>query len=103
MSRVGTDETAFGSRDAPYLLSADAVWDDPDDAERVIEWSRAFLDDMEPHATDGMYVNFSGFGEEGDALVRSAYGTNYERLAKLKARYDPDNLFRLNQNIRPVG
>jgi FAD/FMN-containing dehydrogenase len=103
MSRVGTDETAFGSREAPYLFSADAVWDDPADAERVIEWSRAFLDDMEPYSGEGMYVNFSGFGEEGDALVRSAYGPNYERLAELKARYDPDNLFRLNQNIRPAG
>ncbi|MEF8817409.1 MAG: FAD-binding oxidoreductase [Salinibacter sp.] len=103
MSRVGADETAFGSRDAPYLFSVDATWDDPADSERVIEWSRAFLDYMEPYAEDGMYVNFSGFGEEGDKLVRSAYGPNYERLARLKAEYDPDNLFRLNQNIRPAG
>jgi len=56
---------------------------------------------MEPHAGNGMYVNFAGFGEEGDELSRTAYGDNYERLAKIKTRYDPDNFFNLNQNIRP--
>ena len=56
---------------------------------------------MKPYSSGSLYVNFSGFGEEGESLVRAIYGENYERLARLKQRYDPDNLFRLNQNIRP--
>lgn len=57
---------------------------------------------MQPYSSGGMYVNFSGFGEGGEEQVRSAYGANYERLAELKHKYDPTNLFRLNQNIKPT-
>ena len=57
---------------------------------------------MEPYSTGGMYVNFAGLGEEGEALVKSAYGANYEKLVALKNKYDPTNLFRLNQNIKPT-
>ncbi|MGK7370555.1 MAG: BBE domain-containing protein, partial [Candidatus Halalkalibacterium sp. M3_1C_030] len=69
--------------------------------EEVITWSREFLDRMKRFAGDGMYVNFSGFGEEGDDLVQAAYGDNYKRLAEIKANYDPDNFFHINQNIKP--
>ncbi len=58
---------------------------------------------MKPLSSGGLYVNFSGFGEEGEALVRAAYGTNYAGLAALKQQYDPGNLFHMNQNIRPAG
>jgi Berberine and berberine like. len=69
--------------------------------ERHIAWARAFWAAMRPFATGGVYVN--NLGEEGEDRVRAAYGANYARLAALKAKYDPDNLFRLNQNIRPAG
>jgi len=101
MNRIGSKDTAFGSRDTSFLFSVDAIWDDPSDSEEVISWSREFLDKMRRFSGDGMYVNFSGFGEEGEDLVRKAYGENYERLAKIKAKYDPDNFFHINQNIKP--
>lgn len=101
MNRIGSKDTAFGSRNTTFLLSVDSIWDDPADSEEVISWSREFLDTMKRFSGDGMYVNFSGFGEEGDDLVQSAYGENYERLTKVKTKYDPDNFFHINQNIKP--
>ncbi len=58
---------------------------------------------MRQFSSSGAYLNFPGFGEEKEDLVRAAYGANYERLARLKAQYDPTNLFRMNQNIRPAS
>jgi FAD/FMN-containing dehydrogenase len=100
-SRVGAQATAFGRRDAPYLLSFDTTWTDPADTERCIGWTRAAWDDMRRFGPGGLYLNFAGFGEEKEDLVRAAYGANYDRLVELKTRYDPGNLFRMNQNIRP--
>ena len=57
---------------------------------------------MEPHATGAMYVNMPGFGEEGERLVKAAYGENHDRLVAIKKKYDPNNLFRVNQNIVPA-
>ncbi len=102
MTRKGHDETAFTGRDAPFLFSVDSIWTDPKDTNSVVAYSRNFLEALEPHSTGGMYVNFAGLGEEGEALVKSAYGANYERLIALKNKYDPTNLFRLNQNIKPT-
>jgi FAD/FMN-containing dehydrogenase len=100
-SRVGATTTAFGSRDASYLLSFDTTWTDPADSERTIAWTRSAWADMRRFGSGGVYLNFAGFGEEKEALVRAGYGANYERLVDLKTRYDPGNLFRMNQNIRP--
>jgi FAD/FMN-containing dehydrogenase len=101
MRRVGIQDTAFAGRQAPYLFSVDAIWDDPQDAERVIAWSRKTVASMQPYSSGGTYVNFAGFGEEGEKQVRAAYGPNYERLVALKNKYDATNLFRMNQNIQP--
>ncbi len=101
MSRVGADATAFMGRSAPFLLSVDGIWDDPADTDRVIAYSRRFLAEMEPYSPGGLYVNFAGLGEEGEKLVQAAYGSHYDRLVALKNKYDPTNLFHLNQNIRP--
>jgi len=77
-------------------------WADPKEAERHIAWTRAAHEAMERFGTGGVYVNY--LGEEGDQRVRAAYGeTKYERLVSLKNRYDPENLFRCNQNIKPNG
>lgn len=103
MNRISAEDTAFGSRDTSFLLSVDSIWDDPADSERVIAWSRKVLEEMKPYSGAGMYPNFPGFGEEGNELVQSAYGKNYERLTKIKAKYDPDNFFSVNLNITPAG
>lgn len=101
MNRIGEEATAFGSRDTSFLFSVDSVWDNPEDTDRIIEWSRHYLEEMEPYSGEGMYLNFPGFGEEGEEMVQSAFGPNYERLVKIKSKYDPDNFFNLNQNIKP--
>jgi FAD/FMN-containing dehydrogenase len=101
LSRVGRDETAFTQRDATHNVNINAVWT-PDDAdnERHIRWARDYFAALQPHARDRVYLNF--LGDEGPDRVRQAYGAaNYSRLAELKAKHDPDNFFRLNQNIRP--
>ncbi|RMF78201.1 MAG: FAD-binding oxidoreductase [Chloroflexi bacterium] len=101
MARVPDEATAFLGRKAPFLFSVDAVWDDVAQTDEVINYARGFLEDMAAHSPGGLYINFAGLGEEGEHLVRDAYGTHYERLVALKNKYDPTNLFRLNQNIKP--
>ena len=103
MSRPSAEATAFGKRDAPFLLSFDSTWADARDDALNIAWTRAFWNDMKRFSPGGVYLNFPGLGEEQDELVRAAYGDNYARLAEIKAKYDPNNLFHINQNIRPAG
>ncbi|MBZ0293398.1 MAG: FAD-binding oxidoreductase [Anaerolineae bacterium] len=100
--RVEPTATAFWSRKVPFMLSFDATWSDPTDAEDCIRWSREGVQSMQRFSDGGSYLNFPGMGEEGDALVRAAYGGNYERLVAIKTKYDPTNLFHLNQNIKPA-
>jgi FAD/FMN-containing dehydrogenase len=97
--RVGEDETAFGGRGAGYTFNITAATETAEGFEQEQEWVRNFWSALEPHHT-GAYVNF--LMEEGEERIRQAYGAKkYDRLKELKRRYDPDNLFRLNQNIRP--
>jgi FAD/FMN-containing dehydrogenase len=101
-SRIGAEATAFGSREAPFLLSFDTTWTNPADSDHNIAWTRSAWSDMHRFSGGGVYLNFAGFEEEKEALVRAGYGANYERLAALKTAYDPGNLFRMNQNITPT-
>jgi FAD/FMN-containing dehydrogenase len=102
VSRVGADETAFPERDARFLFNLVSIWEDAADDERCQAWPREFHAALDPFGTGGVYVNF--LSEEGDERVRAAYGPEkYARLASLKAKYDPDNFFHLNQNISPSG
>ena len=102
MTRVGETDTAYAGRDAQFLVTAEANWTDPAQNEEAISWARAVWDAMERHSTGGVYLNFPGLGEEEEALARAGYGVNFERLAALKAKYDPDNLVRMNINIPPA-
>jgi hypothetical protein len=102
LRRSDVGNSAFAGRDTPFLFSVDGIWDRPEDSDRVIAWSRTFVNDMQAHSSGGMYVNFPGFAEEGDELIRASYGSNYERLVALKNKYDPGNLFRMNLNIKPT-
>ena len=101
MGRVGAEATAFGDRSAPILIGVEANWEDPADDEANIAWARACIEDLRPFSSGGSYLNFPGFLEEGEAQVRDAYGANLERLVRVKSAYDPDNVFRVNQNIAP--
>ncbi|MGD8729650.1 MAG: FAD-binding oxidoreductase [Gemmatimonadota bacterium] len=100
LGRVDASATAAGARDAPYLLEILANWSDPAEAEANIQWARGFFDAMEPHGTGKTNLNFPGFGDDDD-FGRAAFGNQMARLAGIKRRYDPMNLFRLNQNIDP--
>ena len=102
VARVGEEETAFGPR-PPFMIAFESTWTDPADNEANIAWARGAWASMQRFAARGIYLNFPGFGEEKEALVRAAYGANYDRLVDLKTRYDPGNLFRMNQNISPRG
>jgi len=101
MTSVDDAATAFGSRSATYMLSFESSWADRVNDEENIRWSREACASMQQHSTGGLYLNFAGFGEEKEALLRAVYGPSYERLVDLKTKYDPTNLFHMNQNIKP--
>jgi FAD/FMN-containing dehydrogenase len=73
---------------------------DPANKEKISAWAKDYWNALHPHSAGGAYINF--IMDEGDERIRAAYGKNYARLAKIKKRYDPKNLFRVNQNIRPL-
>jgi FAD/FMN-containing dehydrogenase len=99
VARVGPDASAFGNREAPYLLNIVTRWIEPGDDELNLGWARDLRSAMEPFGTGGAYANFLGLGDD---RVRAAYDPErYARLAGLKRTWDPDNLFHLNQNILP--
>jgi FAD/FMN-containing dehydrogenase len=77
------------------------VSDDPGDRQRITQWTKDYWEAVHPHTSGGAYVNF--MMEEGPARVRATYGDNYDKLQAIKRRYDPDNFFRVNQNIPPRG
>ena len=100
--RVGKDDMAFNERDAPYSFIITSEWTDPADSGKNIRWTRDFWEAMRPFESEAAYVNYLGAEEQN--RVRAAYGVEkYARLVSLKNRYDPTNLFRLNQNIAPTA
>lgn len=100
-SEVARDATAWNYRDANYGMVIVGVSDNAADKEKITNWARNYWSDVHPHSMGGAYVNF--MMEEGQDRVKASYGDNYSRLAQAKAKYDPDNLFRVNQNIIPAG
>ena len=100
IGRTATDATAFPHRDKTALLTVEQRWSDPARDEELIEWAREFHEAMAPYAADGVYMNYMSHGEE--ERVPEAYGERYERLRELKREWDPDNFFRVNQNIEPA-
>jgi FAD/FMN-containing dehydrogenase len=100
VSRVPEDATATGHRQAAYMVHPITCWQDPAQTERHIDWVGRFSEAMSPFLTGGVYLNFEP--DEGEEHVRAGYGAEkYARLVELKDKWDPDNLFRVNQNIRP--
>lgn len=99
---VPDDATAFGDRSFGWMYSLDSVWRDAADDDEVINWTRSAWSRARKHSQHGrLYLNFAGQDADSDELTRDAFGKNYSRLAQIKKRYDPENTFRFNQNIRP--
>lgn len=98
----GASDTAFADRDSSILLGVEANWEEPEYDDANIAWARNTVEDMKRFSDGGMYLNFPGFLEGGEGMVRSAYGENYGRLSALKNECDPTNLFRVNANIKPT-
>ena len=102
VSRIDEDDAAVSHRNAPYDAIIVGMWSDPAEDERTIAWVRRLWEALRPFSSGGVYVNFQ-MGDEGEDRVRAAYGAEkYERLIALKNKYDPTNLFRLNQNTKPT-
>jgi FAD/FMN-containing dehydrogenase len=101
-TRVDARDTAFPHRQEGYNLLVLAQWMHPSDTSRCISWARETYESMRPFFASGRYVNYLDDDETGDS-VAAAYGPNYRRLQRIKAKYDPKNFFRMNQNIRPLA
>jgi hypothetical protein len=100
VSRVQEDATAAGHRQAAYMVHPITAWQDPAQTERHIDWVVRFSEAMRPFTTGGVYLNFEP--DEGEEHVRAGYGAEkYARLVELKDKWDPENLFKVNQNIKP--
>ena len=103
LERVPESATAFGHRGWPYNFVVTSAWSDPEDTERNVAWTRGLFDAMRPFLADAAYVNYYT-GDEGLEGLYTAYGAEkLDRLALLKTKYDPNNLFRMNQNVTPAG
>jgi FAD/FMN-containing dehydrogenase len=97
--RVGNDKTAWSYRDAKWAQVIGGVDPDPANAPAITEWAKGYSDAIRPHSLDGGYVNFQ---MDDPSRVRNMYGSNFDRLAKIKSKYDPENVFNVNQNIKPA-
>jgi len=98
--RVGPTETAWNCRDATWSMVIAGIDPDPSNAGALKTWAKAYWEAVHPYTMGGAYVNF--MMEEGEDRVKATYGDNYERLVEAKNTYDPTNLFRVNQNIKPT-
>ena len=99
-ARLPVESTAYPHRDAAFVLNVHTRWEDASDDRLCIDWARAFFDATAPYSTGGVYMNFVSEATDA-ARVQAAYGSSYPRLQELKAKYDPDNAFRTNLNVRP--
>jgi hypothetical protein len=100
---VGAEDTAFHERSSPFMVSIDGMWADPADNEANVGWVRSAWEDVREFGTGSVYLNFTGLADESpEAGVDTAFGRNLRRLAEVKGRYDPENFFRVNNNIAPA-
>ncbi|MGB5498765.1 MAG: FAD-binding oxidoreductase [Maribacter sp.] len=99
-SRVGNEDTPWAYRDAKYAGVIVGVSPDPKDADKITDWCKAYWEALHPHSSGGAYSNF--MMDEGQDRVKASYKNNYDRLTKIKKKYDSNNLFRVNQNIKPA-
>ncbi|HKK47243.1 MAG TPA: FAD-binding oxidoreductase [Balneolaceae bacterium] len=98
-NRIHQEATAYNARNAKYIMNVHGRWEESVDDQKVIKWARNFFKDAAPFSSGGAYVNF--MTEEEQERVTAAYGSNFNRLVKIKTKYDPGNIFHMNQNIKP--
>jgi FAD/FMN-containing dehydrogenase len=98
-SRVAKNATAWNYRDANYAIVIAGIDADPANKDKIVNWATDYWNDLRPYSEGGGYINF--MMDEGEERVKATYGENYKRLGEIKAKYDPNNLFRVNQNIKP--
>ncbi|HRP31363.1 MAG TPA: FAD-binding oxidoreductase [Agriterribacter sp.] len=99
-SKIGKDETAWNYRDANYAMVIVGISNDANDKEKITNWAKSYWTAMHPYSMGGAYVNF--MMEEGEDRIKASYGDHYKKLSLIKAKYDPGNLFKVNQNIKPA-
>ncbi len=99
-AKVSPDAMAYGNRDANFILNVHSRWDKAKDDTKCISWARDFFDASAPYATGGVYINF--VTQDETDRIAAAYGKNYNKLVRIKNKYDPNNLFRVNHNIKPT-
>jgi FAD/FMN-containing dehydrogenase len=102
VGRLPEDATAFANRASKYMDAYIAIWEDDSEKDEVVAWSRRFWEEMKPHSRGVFNPNFTGDAESVDAVAQAYGPAKYARLQAVKAKYDPENLFRLNQNIKPA-
>jgi FAD/FMN-containing dehydrogenase len=101
INRVPAEATAYPHRNVNFVMNLHTRWSSPSEDTACVGWTRALYEATAPFATGGVYVNFMP-EDESQRVRTGAYGTNYDRLARVKAKYDPKNLFRMNQNVTPA-
>jgi hypothetical protein len=99
--RVPTSDTAFAQRKAFYDFGILGGWVNPADSPKNIAWAREFATAMQPFSSGGYLLSF--LDQEPEEIIKAAFGSNYDRLAAIKKKYDPTNFFRVNHNVRPAG
>ena len=99
-SRISNSDTAWNYRHSNWAMIVAGIDADPENKNIIINWARDYWSDLHPYSAGGAYINF--MMEEGDDRIKATYGSNYDQLATIKAKYDPDNLFSVNQNIKPA-
>jgi hypothetical protein len=102
ISRTGRDHGAFAARSSPYMIGIEANWQTAAESDLNTAWARTAWQDLRALSDGATYLNFPGLLEEGNQLVRHAFGANYQQLVDVKTAYDPDNVFCLNPNITPA-
>ena len=102
LSRVDETATAFGDRGGRFLVSIDTMWTEPEDDEHGIQWTRDFFAELQKHSGGQVYFNFNSDMSGSEDLAADSFGANYQQLVEIKTKYDPNNFFRLNANIKPA-
>ena len=103
LSRVPEDATAFGDRSSRFLVSIDTMWKDDSQNDHCIQWTRQFFNQLHEYSNGQVYFNFNSDMSGSNDLAQDSFGANYQKLIRIKTKYDPDNFFRMNANIKPNG